>query len=332
MTVFDREGRSIADSSGAPLPLDVVAGQTYFIQVSGTRGATGGYELSLEAIADRFAQAQRITLDSDGSALELGIITTAGQAEMFQFVASVTGKLTVGQIPSSGSVLNGSITIFGSVGNIVTSSDGQGVLPDAAVSFDVVRGQTFFIRFGALGSSTGAFLLNISTDQVAPPEIGDSLSNPQMLVPSFGGPLPSVSGDIKTPASSLVYQIDVPAETNEFLIVRVSPQPGSQLDPTIELYDSSMRLQSTNRDVAPAMTPYQTEAFSIAFYLALKFPPVAGSFLIFTVHLPGKHYRRPGEWLRGNYRPILDCDLPRKHCRRWRRLRQITHFHLPNNS
>lgn len=139
-------------------------GQTYFLTASGfgdkpNTSTTGRYTLTFSLAAtddfgDTPAQAGLVRLDSSGSAVQSGTINSPADVDVFQFVAPVTGRLTVQLDPAA------------AASDLLTRLDAAGVSLGASGSqlqFDAVVGQALYVRVASPAGVTGPYTLTFIT-------------------------------------------------------------------------------------------------------------------------------------------------------------------------
>src|SRR5262245_22477174 len=131
------------DNSAVAIP--VVAGEVYYVQAAvaqvppGSGGPSGLYVLTFltDDFGNDFSTAQPLTLSAGGAASQAGTIESAGDADVFEFTATTTGRMTVLQQPSVGSSLKGNLYAY-EAAQLVAASDASAI---SQVQFDVVAGR-----------------------------------------------------------------------------------------------------------------------------------------------------------------------------------------------
>jgi hypothetical protein len=146
---FLGEDDDSGEGSNSLLVLQVTAGQTYYIQAAAFGTSTGGYLLSLAPapadVGDDFAHAAPLLLAADGSGTQAGSIDAAGDIDVFQFVAPVTGRLDVRQDADPGSELLSVVSAFDDAGQILGDGESSGDGSESRLGIDVVAGRTYYL-------------------------------------------------------------------------------------------------------------------------------------------------------------------------------------------
>src|SRR5262249_7128979 len=129
------------------------------------QGTTGPYVLTFltDDFSNDLGTAQPLTLSPGGAASQAGTIETAGDADVFEFTAPTTGRMTVLQQPSAGSSLKGKLHAY-EAAQLVAASDASGT----QVHFDVVAGRSYDVRAAGLGKSTGGYTFACSPSPAPP--------------------------------------------------------------------------------------------------------------------------------------------------------------------
>lgn len=190
LAIYDADRRLLtySDNSGVGtnslLRFVALAGQTYYIRTSAVGTATGSYNLRITVITDEidddaagaFDISRLVRLGRAAGALDehgghQGIIDTAGDVDYVKFQATQTGLMTVTQNLSSTlgqTTLDSILAVFGPVdGNPVGFLTGNDDFDDSRISrvtFDVVDGQTYYIRVSGFGSTAGIWGLDFRID------------------------------------------------------------------------------------------------------------------------------------------------------------------------
>ena len=160
----------------------VEAGKTYYVRVSGADAATierqtGNYSLTLSI--DRFTPghsvgtATALDVSALGAATVNWLISTAGVADYYRYVAPETGEVIVREEAPEFSQLDTLLSGFDAAGNPLPGGrsddarwiDSQGQTRfGSEVKLSVVAGDSYVIEAGAFGESTGAYVLSILPD------------------------------------------------------------------------------------------------------------------------------------------------------------------------
>src|SRR5262249_26799476 len=119
LSVYDATQTLLAsnDNTGglnSAVAIPVVAGQVYYVKAAAAQETTGTYVLTFLTadFGNDFSTAQALTLSAGGAASQAGTIEAAGDADVFEFTATATGRMTVLQQPSAGSSLKGKLYAY----------------------------------------------------------------------------------------------------------------------------------------------------------------------------------------------------------------------------
>ena len=169
LVAYDGSGNEIARGLRT-LTIGVQEGLLYFIQAGGYGVSTGRFQLddSLIPGSDRgldFSSAIPVGLDSSGSASVRGIMGPAGSVNIYQFQAVVSGQTTVSLDDYSPGILEAFTVSHGTPTQVGRESTLRGVM-----TFDVSKGQIYFVRVTSTGFGGLFSLVLQSTDATAPPE------------------------------------------------------------------------------------------------------------------------------------------------------------------
>ena len=120
----------------------------------------------VDDFGNTFEDSSPIELDGTGAGSQSGVIETAGDVNMFRFVAPMTGRLTViRQVAdtASGSSLDSLLTAYDDAGKQLDRNDDNapGSTLDSLVEFAVEAGRTYYVQAAAYGSSTGRYTLAV---------------------------------------------------------------------------------------------------------------------------------------------------------------------------
>jgi hypothetical protein len=265
LSTTDRPPKSFPDAPHLPLSFEVVAGQVYYVQVATSPAATdnlGTYSLHLTVLPPAgasFSNADLIpltgtnTLGFPGAQGQLlQIFTEQGDVDTYQFVAPVTGSITVimqgGQVGSLLSVYD-SAQHFITSNRVTKASNGVGEIRgmEAGVAFQAIAGHTYYLQASTsqfASSATYPLAYSLSVDDEsrrfefdpAAPVFGEFPV--QTLSSTDSG---SVTGTIDVPSEAPVIPVEVPMSgtvvvtedpnsTSNALLSLVSTGPnGSQL-------------------------------------------------------------------------------------------------------
>ncbi len=266
LNVFDAAGRLAANDDAGDGTLNslvnlvpVTAGQTYYVEASASFKATpedetGAYLLTITlapqvAASHDIATPAPISLSATDSGEEAGTIAIPGVDDYYSFTSAVATEVTVRESPTPQSPLDTLMTVYDDAQDPIGTSD-DFLLDDltsvSQLRFPVAAGQTYVIRAGGFGSSTGPFLLSFTPDAA-----GDT---PQTATPLDLSPDGSLqqSGTIEAPGEVDDYSFVAPI-TGE-MTVQQDAAPGSLLDSRLTILDSSRNLIAFDDDSDPSIT------------------------------------------------------------------------------
>lgn len=139
--------------------------------VQAARGAT-----VTDDYPNTFAKAALVSLDTTGSGSQSGKIERSGDVDMFKFVATSTGKMTIQESAASGSRLDSYLYAYDSRQRLLARNDDSGRSLDSRVEINVTAGTTYYVKAAAYGRSTGAYTLQLTTaDTTATDDYGNTI-------------------------------------------------------------------------------------------------------------------------------------------------------------
>lgn len=156
-------------STNSQVQISVVAGATYYVKAAAYVQSTGTYSVQFSATpsaddyANTFASATAVVLTSNGSATKSGTIEKTGDVDMFRFVATASGQMTIQETAAAGSTLDSYLYVYNASQQLLAQNDDNGSSPNSLVQISVVAGKTYYVKAGAYPGSTGAYVLNCAT-------------------------------------------------------------------------------------------------------------------------------------------------------------------------
>jgi hypothetical protein len=199
--IYDSDGRLLGQNDDSDRSLDsraeitVTAGRQYFVKAAAYGRSTGDFRLTFETSIDDHGNtidaATPIAPAPSGSGRAAGVIERCGDADMFTFVAPVSGRMTIRQAAGNGSRLDSLVSVYDSQGRLLGQNDDSDCSLNSRLEIDVVAGQRYFVKASAYGCSRGAYQLQFDT--VAPPT---------------PAPVPAPTPN-PTPAPTSGYQVDL---------------------------------------------------------------------------------------------------------------------------
>ena len=188
-----RPGRyGLEPASMRSVLIDVVAGQTYAIELAGLGGYRGGYTLAIsttsgDGFGTTIADATPLNLGSQATTVD-GLVDAPGGGDVFRVVAPSTGQLTVPEDAAQGSGLDSFLVVYNDSGLQIAVNDDSGGTLNSLVDVPVRGGDTYFIQAGGYGVSTGAFVLTIQpTTPIVDDYSGFATAHPIGLLPDGSG-------------------------------------------------------------------------------------------------------------------------------------------------
>src|SRR5262249_42378434 len=151
-----------------------------------------------------------------------------------------TGLMTVSQQAASGSSLDSQLFAFDPQRQpLANNNDFYGTY-NSLVRFNVVAGQTYYLKAGADGASTGAYVLSL---KIEPPTSapGRSFATAISLSILVSAPFRQ-PGTIVAAGDALVYQFVAPA--SGLLTVAERATPSSPLDSLLYAFDGSQPINN----------------------------------------------------------------------------------------
>ena len=243
------------------IQFNVTAGQPYYLDAAGFGTSIGAYVLTLNyggsaagpQVGHTFADAGTITLDPSGYGSQTGAITSAGDVNMYRFVAPYTGMLAIRQVaPSAGtladknspskSILDSVLTVFDAARAVIAENDDD-IADDtlnSLVNVPIVAGQTYYVQAAGYGSTTGNYELLFVDD--VPNDFADAgliTINTKLLSAT-------VFGTIEVPNDVDMYRFVAPVTGP--IDVTQQATGGSLLDSYLFLYDGSQTLIASDND------------------------------------------------------------------------------------
>jgi len=175
VSIYDANGNQLAFSDGvgsSSLSLNTVAGQTYYVRVSGRRGGSfNRYRLNLNSPIDdmgnTFEDAARIRMNRRGRGRAAGSIDFTGDVDMLRLVAPIGGQIEVNLYAAGRrSALDPEMFVYDAAGEQIAHDDDNGFGLNSRVTFEVDEGQTYYIKAAAFNdASTGRYRILIDTTE-----------------------------------------------------------------------------------------------------------------------------------------------------------------------
>jgi hypothetical protein len=181
---------------------------------------------------------QPLSLSADGSGSAMGSIATPFTANIYSFVAPVTGVMSILQEDTPDSNLDSVLTIFDASQPLIAidAGDSGGSPHNGSAQFNAIAGQTYYIQSAGFRDSTGDYVLTLSTVPSAA----------IMLSPDGTG---SQLGSIAAPFDVNLYSFVAPV--SGLMSVHQDATSDSSLDSVLTIFDATSHQIVSNDD-----TPY----------------------------------------------------------------------------
>ncbi|MFM9961584.1 MAG: hypothetical protein ACKV2Q_10195 [Planctomycetaceae bacterium] len=227
------------------LTIDVVQGQTYFLQVEGFESTMGNYSLSVSLPASISLRTLRSTqpIQRDGE------ITSAGEIDLYQFTTDKAGLLILTMDPTDSQMLDTVVTLRDAAGSVLAVNDDVNFpsQKNSRLTYSIEAGETYMIEARGFGISTGRYQLNASllTDNVSP------IASPQTAFDL--GTLSGVSPQIPIPIAIEVSEdrdvFQFRVETPSLVTIGVNADDPSAFDPFLRVLNSAGMTVAFNDDI-----------------------------------------------------------------------------------
>ena len=172
LSVYNTSGRLVAQNDNAArgtldsrVTLRVTAGQAFYIGASGQKGSAGDYSLSVASLAtddygNTLDTAKAISVQTSRTTAINGTINYVGDVDVFSFVAPTTGTVQVTE-SATGKNNNLSAALFAYGSNRAEiAHDTSGTGAGAALTFDVTKGTTYYVKVAGLNGTVGTYRVN----------------------------------------------------------------------------------------------------------------------------------------------------------------------------
>lgn len=199
LMILNSNGRRVRRNDNASrhtvnsfIRLRVRPGRTYFVVASSADGTSGDYTLTLtgiprDDIGNAFAAARSTRLNTRGSRRTSGRINYPGDVDVFKVVATRTGTMQVDMLlRGRRNDLVCELAAYDAEGTLlVESGNGSGA------SFEVVKGQTFYLRASGSDGSIGRYRVILKTEERPVPAPPQETPQPAAIVTGRVLSLPS---------------------------------------------------------------------------------------------------------------------------------------------
>jgi len=249
------------DDSGSGLnssiSINVLTGQTYYLQASGFGSSTGAYTISasISAADDHANQAgesatRMVVSSTNAVSNTAGTINPSTDNDVFLFKATADGSITINVTPTNNSTLNSYLFVYDSTGNILLDyNDGNSSTDSASIiNLQVVRDEVYYFMVSGAEGTTGAYNISITpvTDIVGN-TIALATNLPISTTSTANTTVGTVNGSIGSNGDVDFYKVAIGADGR--YAFRASADPTSNgLDTTIAVYSEDGQLMGENDD------------------------------------------------------------------------------------
>jgi len=251
------------DDSGSGLnssiSINVLTGQTYYLQASGFGSSTGAYTISasISAADDHANQAgesatRMVVSSTNAVSNTAGTINPSTDNDVFLFKATADGSITINVTPTNNSTLNSYLFVYDSTGNILLDyNDGNSSTDSASIiNLQVVRDEVYFFMVSGAEGTTGAYNISVTpvTDIVGN-TIALATNLPISTTSTANTTVGTVNGSIGSNGDVDFYKVAIGADGR--YAFRASADPTSNgLDTTIAVYSEDGQLMGENDDAS----------------------------------------------------------------------------------
>lgn len=248
-----------ANAAHSVADVSLTAGSTYYILFSATNNtSTGAYTITIEgpapppptddfADADDWANAGVIDVNpTTGNGSRPGSLESAGDSDLFTFIATQTGSATITAIAGSG--LAARLRVYDALHNLLATGDPGTTPADSVATLNLTAGQAYFLLIDSANpSQTGAYTAQIIGPDAPPPQ--DDFADAEDWANAAAIDLSSATG-----SGSRSGAIEAATDSDLFTFVAVkggltsiaaSIAGGGSLAARIRLYDASHALIAT---------------------------------------------------------------------------------------
>jgi hypothetical protein len=266
-TVYDDKFTIIATDqtlfNNNKVEFNVLKDKKYYVKVAGfvdrsgkmSHRETGNYVLQIDVgpeddFGNTFATAGFIFMSMTGGGFQKGRIDYPLDVDMFRFVATVTGKMTVRQQAAKGSKLDSSLTVYNHLQTEIAHNDDEveDKVFDSKVQFDVTKGQVYYIKAAGFEETVGEYTISIATELIPVKPALNAAPLPAIAIKlkRFGSQ--TETGRIN--ASGEARKFRFVALTNGRATVRMTATGASQLDSLLTAWSDTGRLLAANDNEA----------------------------------------------------------------------------------
>jgi len=167
--LYYQNDNATRNSKDSRVSMYVRAGDTYYA-VAGGKDTAGLYDLSFTSnpyddIANTLASARKLSLYR-GSGLAYGQMNYSDDQDMFAVVADKSGRMIVNLNGTSWANFNTELFAYDAQGNLLGQDDDSGSSTNSQLTFDIVKGQTYYLAAASANGTVGWYTMNIQTQFV----------------------------------------------------------------------------------------------------------------------------------------------------------------------
>ncbi len=273
-------------SFATPLQLNVIAGNTYYLQVAAGGGATGSFSFTASQVPDdgmghTFNSATALSL-SGGTASLTGGIDVPRTGDYLTIKAPANGLLTVTEAAANdGSHLSPWLFAYDSSQQLITANSAN----PSQVQFLVNAGQTYYVWATGANGTTGDYTLSANLAAKADDGIGHTFIGATPINVSAGS-VAAQAGQLGT-AGLDIFTFTAPA-TGQVAIAAV-PQSGGGLAAGVQVFDGNLTrigsADSASAGLAAALTINVTQGET--YYVKLFSDSGSGAYTLQLLATPG---------------------------------------------
>ena len=248
-------------SSGlnSSISINVLTGQTYYLQASGFGSSMGAYTISasISAADDHANQAgesaTRLVVSSTNAVNPTaGTINPSTDNDVFLYKATADGSITINVTPTNNSALNSYLFVYDSTGNILLDyNDGNSSTDSASIiNLQIVRDEVYFFMVSGAEGTTGAYNISVtSVTDIVGNTIELATNLPISTTSTANTTVGTVNGSIGSNGDVDFYKVAIGADGR--YAFRASANPTSNgLDTTIAVYSEDGQLMGENDDAS----------------------------------------------------------------------------------
>ena len=229
----------------------VHTGEIYYLQAAAYGTGTGAYTVSAtisagDDHADLVGDSASRLIVSNNAATGSGIINSAADDDVFSFVATSSGSITI-NVSANASALDTYLFVYNSTGDILLdyNDDITSTNPNSSISLQVIDKEKYYFMVSGYGDSVGTY--NLSVTSVADTG-GNSIALSTTLSFSNNG-IANQDGSIEVNGDADFYKLAIGSDGRYSFNASASISSNG-LDTTIAVYSENGRLLGENDDIS----------------------------------------------------------------------------------